>query len=181
MTITVPKVILTHKDKIVFPKSRITKQQIYKYYENMANVMLPYLKNRPLTMQRFPKGIGEAGFFQKHAPNYFPDWIPTVKTKKEGGWVNHIICNSKEALLYLVNQYVLTFHMALSKVQKIDYPDKLVFDLDPPKGNFQLAVKAAKALRHLLEEKLLLKAIVKSLCNDFRFGRLAYSSTYKSG
>ncbi|GAA4946245.1 non-homologous end-joining DNA ligase [Algibacter agarivorans] len=160
MTTTVPKVALTHKDKIVFPKSGITKQQIYRYYENMASVMLPYLNNRPLTMQRFPKGIGEAGFFQKHVPNYFPDWIPTVKIKKEDGWVNHIICNSKEALLYLVNQYVLTFHVTLSKVEKMDYPDKLVFDLDPPKGNFQLAVKAAKALRYLLEEKLLLKAYV---------------------
>ena len=160
MTTTVHKTTLTHKDKILFPKSGITKQQVFHYYDNIAIDILPYLKDRPLTMQRFPKGIGDKGFFQKHAPDYFPDWIPTIKVKKVNGWVNHIVCNSKDTLLYLVNQYVLTFHIALSKTEKIDFPDKLIFDIDQPKGNFRLAVKEAKALRHHLEEKLNLKAYV---------------------
>ena len=160
MKTTLNKTVLTHKDKILFPKSGITKQQVFHYYETIANAMLPFLKDRPLTMQRFPKGIGEEGFFQKNAPDYFPEWIPTVKVKKTDGWVNHVVCNSKDTLLYLVNQYVLTFHVALSKIVKIDYPDKLIFDIDPPTGKFKLAVKAAKALRFLLEEKLLLKAYV---------------------
>ena len=159
MKATINKITLTHKDKVLFPNSRITKKRVFHYYENIANTMLPYLKNRPLTMQRFPKGI-EEGFFQKNAPDYFPEWIPTVLVKKMDGWVNHIVCNSRDTLLYLVNQYVLTFHVALSKAEKIDYPDKLIFDIDPPKGNFQLAIKAAKALRLLLEEKLKLKAYV---------------------
>nr|WP_321230190.1 non-homologous end-joining DNA ligase [uncultured Psychroserpens sp.] len=154
------KTTLTHKNKVLFPKSGITKQQVFNYYENIANAILPYLKDRPLTMQRFPKGIGEEGFFQKNTPDYFPDWIPTVQVKKVDGWVNHLVCNTIDTLLYLVNQYVLTFHVALSKVDKIDHPDKLIFDLDPPKGNFKLAVKAAKSLRLLLEEKLELKAYV---------------------
>jgi bifunctional non-homologous end joining protein LigD len=160
MKTTLNKTALTHKDKILFPKSGITKQQVFQYYDNIADRMLRYLKNRPLTMQRFPKGIGEEGFFQKNAPDYFPAWLPTIKVKKKDGWVNHIVCNSRDTLLYLVNQYVVTFHVALSKVENIDYPDKLIFDIDPPKGNFQLAVKAAKALRVLLEEKLQLKAYV---------------------
>ncbi|WNH07780.1 non-homologous end-joining DNA ligase [Thalassobellus suaedae] len=160
MKATINKIILTNRDKVLFPKCGITKQQVFHYYENIANAMLPYLKNRPLTMQRFSKGIKEAGFFQKNAPDYFPDWIPTMKVKKKDGWVNHIICNSKDTLLYLVNQYVLTFHVALSRTDKIDYPDKLIFDIDPPKGNFQLAVKAAKVLRVFLEETLKLKAYV---------------------
>ena len=160
MKTTLNKTALTQKNKILFPKSGITKQQVFYYYETIANAMLPYLKERPLTMQRFPKGIGEEGFFQKHTPDYFPEWIPTVQVKKMGGWVNHIVCNSKDTLLYLVNQYVVTFHITLSKVEKIDQPDRLIFDLDPPNGNFKLAVKAAKALRFLLEEKLKLKAYV---------------------
>jgi len=160
MKATLIKTALTHKNKILFPKSGITKQQMFHYYKNIANEILPYLKDRPLTMQRFPEGIDEDGFFQKHTPDYFPDWISTAKVKKVDGWINHVVCNSKDTLLYLVNQYTLTFHVALSKVEKIDYPDKLIFDLDPPKGNFQLAVKAAKALRHLLEERLHLKAYV---------------------
>lgn len=160
MKLTLNKTVLTHKDKILFPKSGITKQQVFYYYETIANEILPFLKNRPLTMQRFPKGIGEGGFFQKHTPDYFPEWLPTTKVKKIDGWVNHVVCNSKDTLLYLVNQYVLTFHVALSTIEKIDHPDKLIFDIDPPKGNFQLAVKAAKALRLLLEEKLKLKAYV---------------------
>jgi bifunctional non-homologous end joining protein LigD len=160
MKATIHNTILTKGDKVLFPKSGITKQQVFHYYENISNVMLPYLKNRPLTMQRFPEGIGTEGFFQKHTPDYFPDWIQTTKVKKVGGWVNHIVCNSQETLLYLVNQYVLTFHVALSKIENINHPDKLIFDLDPPKGHFKLAVKAAKSLRILLEEKLQLKAYV---------------------
>ena len=160
MKATIHKKILTNKGKVLFPKSGITKQQVFNYYENIAHAMIPYLKDRPLTMQRFPKGIGEEGFFQKNAPDYFPEWIPTARVKKMDGWVNHVICNSRDTLLYLVNQYVLTFHVALSKIEKIDYPNKLIFDIDPPKGDFKLAVKAANALRFLVEEKLQLKAYV---------------------
>ena len=157
MKVNAPEIKITQKDKVLFPKSGITKNDVILYYEKIADYMLPYMQHRPLTMQRFPKGINEVGFFQKNASEYFPDWIETVKIKKEGGWVNHVVCNSKETLRYLVNQYLLTFHVTLSKVEKIEYPDKLVFDLDPPKGNFELAIKAAKALHHLLKEKLELK------------------------
>lgn len=75
-------------------------------------------------MQRVLKGIGKNGFFQKHTPNYFRDWIPTVHVKKVNGCVNHVVCNSRETLLFLVNQYVLMFHVALRKVENIDHPDK---------------------------------------------------------
>lgn len=160
MNPTIHKIALTNGNKVLFPESGITKKAVFQYYENIANSIIPYLKNRPLTMQRFPKGISEDGFFQKNKSEYFPDWLTTSTVKKKDGWVNHIICNSKETLLYLVNQYVLTFHVALSKIDKINHPDKIIFDLDPPKNNFQLAVKAAKAMHHLLEERLKLKTYV---------------------
>lgn len=157
---TPPKIALTHKDKLLFPKSGITKEHLFSYYDQISHYLLPFLKDRPLTLQRFPKGIGAKGFFQKNTPTYFPDWITTAKVKKIGGWVNHVICNTKKSLLYLVNQEVLSFHIALSKIDRIAYPDKLVFDLDPPQQNFRLAVKAGKALRSLLEEELALKVFV---------------------
>jgi len=154
------KTELTHKDKILFPESGITKQEVFLYYEAIADYMLPYLKDRPLTMQRFPKGIGEEGFFQKNASLHFPDWIQTEEVRKVGGWVNHVICNSKETLLYLVNQYVITFHISLSTIDNIEYPDRLIFDLDPPKGDFSLAIDGARELRNLLENELGFKAFL---------------------
>lgn len=145
---------ITHKDKILFPNSGITKNDILTYYNEIADYMLPYLENHPLTVQRFPNGISEEGFFQKNAPVYFPDWIKTEEIRKVGGWINQVICNSKETLVYLVNQYVITFHTSLSTIANIEYPDKLIFDLDPPKEDFALAVEGAKALQKVLENEL---------------------------
>ncbi|OZV69798.1 non-homologous end-joining DNA ligase [Winogradskyella aurantia] len=160
MNLSLNKSRQTHKDKILFPVSGITKQNVLEYYYTISDYILPYLKDRPLTMQRFPNGIDKEGFFQKHIPDYFPDWIPTVKVKKQGGSVNHVLCNSKDVLSYLVSQYALTFHVTLSRIDKIEYPDKLIFDLDPPKDDFKLAIKAAKAVRNLLENELELKAFL---------------------
>lgn len=145
---------VTHKDKILFPNSGITKNDLIVYYEKIADYILPYLKNHPLSMQRFPEGIAKDGFFQKNAPKYFPDWIKTEEIRKVGGWVNQVICDTKETLLYLVNQYVITFHISLSTIETIEYPDKLIFDLDPPENDFELAIEGAKALRNLLENDL---------------------------
>jgi bifunctional non-homologous end joining protein LigD len=145
---------ITHKDKILFPNSGILKQDVMAYYEKITDYILPYLKNHPLTMQRFPNGIAEDGFFQKNASAYFPDWIKTEEVRKVGGWVNQVICDTKETLLYLVNQYVVTFHISLSTIDNIECPDTLIFDLDPPNEDFALAVEGAKALRLLLEKDL---------------------------
>jgi len=143
---------ISHASKIMFPKSRITKGQLAMYYEEISEYMLPYLADRPLTMHRFPKGIHHDGFYQKNAPDYFPEWIKTVNIRKEGGWINHVLCNTKESLLYLVNQGVVTFHITLSKVDKLNYPDKLIFDLDPSGNDFKSVVNGAKKIRVLLED-----------------------------
>ena len=151
---------IIHKDKILFPQSGVTKNDLIHYYEQIADYMLPYLKDRPLTMHRFPNGIHKDGFYQKNASDYFPDWIKTIKIKKKDGWVNHVVCDTKETLVYLAGQGVITFHITLSKVDKLDYPDKLIFDLDPADNNFALAVKGAKILRTLLEKDLRLSTYV---------------------
>lgn len=141
-------------EKTLFPISGITKGQLIEYYEAIAAYMLPYLEDRPLTLQRFPDGIEKKGFFQKNASDYFPHWIKTRKIKKEGGWVNHVICDCEETLLYLVGQGTITFHITLSTLDKLDYPDKMIYDLDPPNGSFGQVTESAQILRSLLENEL---------------------------
>ena len=148
----------TLSEKILFPKSKMTKAHLIAYYETIAADMIPYLKDRPLTLHRFPDGIGKNGFFQKNAADYFPDWIKTKKIKKQGGWVNHVICNCKETLIYLVDQGTITFHITLSRADKLDFPDKLIFDLDPPNGSFGSVIESAQILRSFLESRLCLTA-----------------------
>ena len=145
---------IAYSDKILFPKSGITKGKLIAYYEAIAADMLPYLKDRPLTLHRFPDGIEKKGFFQKNASDYFPDWIKTIEVKKQGGWVNHVICDCKETLIYLVGQGTISFHITLSRTDKLDYPDKLIFDLDPSNGSFCDVTKSAQILRSLLESEL---------------------------
>ncbi len=149
-----------YSDKIYFPLSGITKGDLIRYYEEIADYMLPYLQDRPLTMHRFPKGIAKEGFYQKNASDYFPDWIKTKKIKKEGGWVNHVICNNQATLAYLARQGTITFHVTLSKTDKLNYPDKLIFDLDPSGKNFKSVVIGAQILKRFLEEELKLSTYV---------------------
>ncbi len=151
---------ISNADKIMFPKSQITKGDLVEYYEKIAEHMLPYLKDRPLTLHRFPEGISNDGFFQKNASDYFPDWIRTVKLKKKDGWVNHVICDIPETLIYLVNHSTITFHVALGKVDKPDHPDKLIFDLDPTTEDFRTVVEGAKTIRDLLETTFKLATFV---------------------
>lgn len=154
------KVKITHDNKILYPNSGISKGNLIAYYDKIADHMLPYLKDRPLTLHRFPRGISDKGFFQKNASDYFPDWIQTAKVTKKGGWVNHVICDTSETLVYLVNQGTITFHIALSRIDNLEYPDKLIFDLDPPNANFEVVVEGAKTVRDFLENKLGLTAFV---------------------
>lgn len=144
------KIQSRHNEKVLFPKSGITKGNLIDYYKAIAPLMLPHLKDRPLTMHRFPNGIAEHGFFQKNASEYFPDWIQTEKIRKKNGWVNHVICNNVETLAYLAYQGTITFHIALSTIDKLEYPDRLIFDLDPPGDDFSQVLKGVRILRDFL-------------------------------
>ncbi len=167
----------SREDKVLFPKSKITKGDLINYYRNISNWMLPYLKDRPLTMLRYPDGIKSKKFFQKDAPGYFPDWITTKKIKrKEGGSVEHIICNNASTLVYLANQACITPHIWLSKINKLNYPDKLIFDLDPSNNDFGEVKFAAKKLRNLLEDELKLF----NFYSNNRFKRIAFDSSFIS-
>ncbi|HLR24919.1 MAG TPA: non-homologous end-joining DNA ligase [Fodinibius sp.] len=152
---------IQNRDKLFFPEKKVTKGGLIEYYDRVADRLLPYLNGRPLTLSRFPDGMEGEGFYQKELPDYFPDWIETAEVKKkEGGTITQVLGNDKATLIYLVNQGTLSFHPWLSRASDLDKPDKLVFDLDPPEGQFNLVIKAAKVLRSLLEEELDLAAFV---------------------
>lgn len=153
--------MITHPDKILFPKDKLTKKDLAAYYTKIASKMLPYLKNHPLVLQRYPNGITKSGFFQKNVPEYFPSWISQVKVqRKEKGSTSLVLCQNTKTLLYLVNQGCITFHTWLSSKSKINQPDRIVFDLDPPKGRIDAARKAALALKNVLEKHYKLKAFL---------------------
>ncbi len=144
---------ISSADKIIFPKKKITKADMVSYYERIAPLMLPYLKNRPLTLHRFPSGIQESGFYQKNASDYFPDFIKTVQIETEEGTNTQIICNDVKTLVYLANQGTVAFHIWLSKKDKLRQPDKVVFDLDPSEDDFEKIKEGAKVLKSLLNKK----------------------------
>ena len=143
---------LEHLDKILFPEDRISKADLVDYYKRMSATMLPHLHDRPLTMQRFPDGIQEGGFYQKEAPDYFPDRIHrvSIRVEEEGEEQDQITCENTATLVYLANQACITPHIWLSKADKIDFPDKLIFDLDPPDHDFAPVRQAAKFFYELL-------------------------------
>lgn len=143
---------ISHPDKVLFPDRGITKKDMAEYYANVAEHMLPYLKNRPLTLQRFPNGISDAGFYQKNAGDYFPDFIKRVTIETQEGTNEQVICNTKKALLYLVNQGTVTFHVWLSRKDKLHKPDRVVFDLDPPENAFEKVKDAARKVGDFLRK-----------------------------
>jgi bifunctional non-homologous end joining protein LigD len=146
---------ISNRDKIFFPEAGRTKGDLIDYYKNMADVMLPHMHRYGISLQRFPDGINGSGFYNKDAPDYFPEWINTLKFPKvEGGFFNAPIVDNKAVLVYLADQAVITFHLYLSRVNDLEHPDKMIYDLDPPLGteNFSAVRKAALDLRDVLAE-----------------------------
>ncbi len=142
----------SNEHKVLFPRDDVTKGELIAYYHEVASVMVPYLKGRPLTIQRFPDGIEKNGFYQKDASKYLPEWIHTKKLPKDKGFVNHVICDNPATLVYLANQAAITLHTGTSRVDRIDQPDQLIFDLDPVEDDFRSAQEAAALLYALLDE-----------------------------
>ena len=145
--------MITHPDKVLFPDAGITKGEIAAYYDDVAAVMLPHLRGRPLTMERYPAGIGAQGFWQKDVSRGFPEWLTRVNVRKKGGGMVHYpVANDRRALEWMSNQNTITHHVWTSRTPKLDYPDVCVFDLDPAKDDVLAVRRAALQLRDLLEE-----------------------------
>ena len=153
---------LTRTDKVLFPDDGFTKGDLIDYYRLIAPHMVPFLRGRPLMLARYPDGLQGFSFYQKAISDYYPDWIHRVTVSKEGGVVTHVVCDNAATLVYLANQAVVTPHVWLSRADKLNYPDRLVIDLDPPEDDAGLVRWAALAVRDFLRDELGLPSWVMS-------------------
>jgi bifunctional non-homologous end joining protein LigD len=144
--------MITHPEKILFPNIGITKGELAAYYEFIAPVMVPHIRGRPVTMERYHRGIDAPGFFQKDVSKGFPDWLERVEVPKKGGTVHHPLVTDARSLLWLANQNSITPHVWTSRVPTLYQPDICVFDLDPLEDDPRVLRRAALALRDLLSE-----------------------------
>lgn len=139
-------------DKMLFPNAGYTKGNLAEYYAYVAEVMLPHVEGRPVNMQRAPDGLKGEPFYQQEMPDYFPGWIESQTVSKENGRVRHVLINNKPTLVYMADQGVITPHVWLSRTGSLRQPDRVVFDLDPPKGDFGKVRFAAQKVKELLDE-----------------------------
>ena len=145
---------LTNQNKVYFPDDEITKGDVIAFYQSISQYILPHLKSRPQSMNRYPNGIKGLSFFQKDASDETPDWIETQKVFSESSdkYTNYIICNDKATLAYLNNLGCIELNVWTSKIQKADKPDYLVLDLDPSaKNTFDDVIETAQAVKEVLD------------------------------
>jgi bifunctional non-homologous end joining protein LigD len=159
--------VITHPDKILFPDDGITKGELAAYYEAVAPVMLPHLRRRPITMERFPNGIGATGFLQKNVIKGFPPWLKRIEAPKKGGTVHYPMANDVRSLLWLANQNTIAIHVWPSRAVRLDRPDLCVFDLDPSVDEPDVLRDAALNVRTLLNELGLTSWVKTSGSNGF--------------
>jgi len=144
--------MITHPDKVLFPDDGITKGELASYYESMAEVILPHLRRRPVTMERYPAGIGKKGFWQKDVSKGFPEWLERVEVPKKDGVVHHPLITDVRSLLWVANQNTITPHVWVSRAPKLYFPDVCVFDLDPSREDPDALRTAALNVRDFLKD-----------------------------
>jgi bifunctional non-homologous end joining protein LigD len=148
--------VITHPEKVLFPDSGITKGELCAYYEVIAPLMLPHVRGRPITMERYPAGIEKKGFIQKNVVKGFPAWLERVEVEKrgddDGGTVHYPLAGDARALIWMANQNSITPHVWCARVPDLQKPDVCVFDLDPSGDDPAVLRAAALAVRALLEE-----------------------------
>lgn len=163
---TVPDVRLSKADKVIFPAGAgfdpVTKADLFEYAHRIADRMIPLIADRPAVLQRFPDGIDDDGWYQKHTPDHFPDWFTTVELRRrDGGTVRHPVIDSADALAYVVNQGTVSIHVLGGTVERPDVPCELLIDLDPSVEDPHQVVDATRAVRDLLDD-LALTGFVKT-------------------
>src|SRR4030095_4849010 len=136
----------------MFPDDGITKGELASYYEAIAPAILPHIRGRPVTMERYPAGIDKPGFMQKDISKGFPEWLERGAVPKKCGTVNHPIVRDERSLLWLANQNCITPHVWVSRAPEVFYPDICVFDLDPAADEPERLRVAALMLRDVLLE-----------------------------
>lgn len=146
------KLKLTNLSKILWPDDNITKADFIKYYTQIAPVILPHLKDRPMVFTRYPNGIYGKAFYQKNVPHYAPKWLDTFKIQSDERITEYVIINNVKSLIWAANQASLELHPWLSRTSSLENPDFVIFDLDPMENtDFEDARKVALALKDLLD------------------------------
>jgi bifunctional non-homologous end joining protein LigD len=168
------EVKLTSADRVLFPGDGITKEDLFAYYDRVADAIVPHLRDRPFTMKRWREGIAGTAFFQKQAPKGMPDWIPTrqFRTWPRGGkgdsrLVDFPLVDSRDVLLWMVQMHCIDMNAWYSRIDKPDRPDFVLFDLDPPDepDAFALCIRVAHYVHAALDE-LGLRSYVKTSGSD---------------
>jgi bifunctional non-homologous end joining protein LigD len=150
----VAEVELTHPEKVLFPADGLTKADLAAYFEAVAPAMLAHLEDRPLSMQRFDRGVGQRGIFIQNVPKGAPPWLRRVETPNRGGGTTaHVVVDNADGLRWLAQQNMPTVHGWTARADRLDRPDRLVWDLDPvgPEA-FGVARATALALGDVLRE-----------------------------
>jgi bifunctional non-homologous end joining protein LigD len=146
---------LTNQNKIFWPDEKFTKGDVVRYYDQISDFILPYLKNRPQSLHRFPNGINAPSFYHKNiSSGTIPQWLKTEKIYSESNkeYIDYLICNDKATLLYMANLGCIEINPWNSRINKPDYPDWMVIDLDPEEIAFSEVVKVAIETKKLLDE-----------------------------
>lgn len=144
---------LSNLDKVLWPREGYTKGDLIEYYRSVAPAILPHLKDRPLTLQRYPNGIDGESFFEKRLPKGVPDWVDRVTTTSaEGGRkITYVVCNDEPTLTYVANLASIVLHVWTSCVETLDEPDFVFFDLDPgEKCSLQNLAQVTLAMREAM-------------------------------
>jgi bifunctional non-homologous end joining protein LigD len=158
-----PEVKFTHLEKVFFPKGGFTKGQLIRYYLDVAETLLPHLKNRPVTLIRFPDGVDGEKFYEKNAPKFAPSWVRTysVPRRREEGEIDYILINDVHTLAWCANLAAIELHPFLHRVPKLDQPTQVAFDLDPGEGTDLVACARVAFLIKEILDHLGLKAFAK--------------------
>ena len=144
--------MITHPEKVLFPDAGITKGELAAYYQSLAPILVPHIRARPVTMERFPQGIDQEGFLQKNVVKGFPAWLERVEVPKKGGTVHYALITDERSLMWVINQNTITPHVWTSRAPHLDRPDLCIIDLDPSTDDRDTLRAAALAVRDLLAE-----------------------------
>ncbi|MDQ6826048.1 MAG: non-homologous end-joining DNA ligase [Candidatus Eremiobacteraeota bacterium] len=150
------KLTISNFDKILWPQDGITKGDLITYYRTVSPYLIPHLKDRPLTLQRYPNGIEAPSFFEKQAPRGVPDWVTTLAVPSHAqkrSNIDYIVCNDEATLVYCANLASIVLHVWTSRMESLENPDYILFDLDPWEGcSLKTLANVALAFRDLFLE-----------------------------
>ncbi|MBV8688987.1 MAG: non-homologous end-joining DNA ligase [Candidatus Eremiobacteraeota bacterium] len=159
------KLSLSNLNKVLWPQDKYTKGDLIRYYQGVAQWILPHLEDRPLTLQRFPDGIDGPSFFEKQAPKFTPSWVQTVRInapfKSRFAEIDYIVCNDEATLAFCANLASVVIHVWYSRIETLDSPDYALFDLDPFECTLKTLATVTLQLRDTLQE-IGLQALVKT-------------------